>query len=123
MHKPTIPQRLLQFLCTPCIPISDFEVNGQKIGVERAPEPDDICWENSGITMQGAIARKIAFGSLAILILLIGGGAQYGLELLYNSTSDSTLQIVILVSNSLLILIFNSIIMFTLIITTKKERS
>jgi hypothetical protein len=54
-------------------------VKGEQIGVERAPEPDDICWENSGITMGGGILRKVLYGSVALLVLVIGGGTQYGL--------------------------------------------
>ncbi len=73
--------------------------------------------------MGGGILRKILYGSLAFFILLLGGGAQYGLEVLYNSTTDSTLQTLLTASNSIVILIFNSIIMLTLIATTHKERN
>lgn len=70
--------------------------------------------------MCGGIARKTLYGSIALLILILGGAAQYGLEVLYNLTSDSTLQTVLTISNSLVVLVFNSIIMMTLIVTTKK---
>jgi len=73
--------------------------------------------------MSGAISRKLLFGMIGIVILMLGGGAQFGLELLYNSTSDSTLQNVISVGNSLIVTVFNTIIMITLVITTKLERN
>lgn len=95
-------------------------MKGEKISIERAPEPDDICWQNSGITMKGAIGRKMLFSSIAIFILLLGGGTQFGLELLYNQTSDTTLKSVISIGNSLIVTIFNAIIMISLVITTKK---
>lgn len=40
IHKPTICQRILQFFCTPCQPLSELSIKGQAIGIERAPEPD-----------------------------------------------------------------------------------
>jgi hypothetical protein len=70
--------------------------------------------------MGGGIGRKTLYGSVAFVILLVGGGAQYGLELLYNATTDPTFQTVLTISNSFVVLVFNSIIMLTLIATTKK---
>ena len=55
-------------------------MKGQNIAIERAPEPDDIVWENSKITMEGAIARKLVYNSLAILLLCVSGGAQFGIS-------------------------------------------
>ena len=72
-------QRILQFFCTPCVPISDLKIKDTAIGIERAPEPDDICWQNSGITLKGAIGRKIFLGFIALIVLLLGGLTQFGL--------------------------------------------
>jgi hypothetical protein len=40
IHKATCGQSILQFFCTPCIPMSELTVKGQPVGIERAPEPD-----------------------------------------------------------------------------------
>lgn len=73
--------------------------------------------------MGGGIIRKVLYGSIALLVLLLGGGTQYGLGLLYNSTSNYTTQTFISALSFIVILVFNFIIMMTLIITTKKERN
>ena len=78
-YRPNIFQKLLQCIWTPCIPRSDYTVKGEKVAIERAPEPDDIVWANSGISMCGAITRKTLYGLLSIFVLLCGGAAQYGL--------------------------------------------
>lgn len=37
VHKPSVGQRILQFFCTACTPISETTVKGVNIGIERAP--------------------------------------------------------------------------------------
>jgi len=70
--------------------------------------------------MGGAIGRKMGFGMIGVLILIIGGGAQYGLQLLSKSTSDESVKSMIDVLTSILITVFNAIIMISLVITTEK---
>lgn len=84
IYEPYLYQRFCYCLCDPCVPLSDFEVNGHPVAVERAPEPDDIKWENASVTFCGGIWRKIFYSFLTILLLLAGGAAQYGLAVLQN---------------------------------------
>jgi len=70
--------------------------------------------------MGGAIGRKMGFGMIGVLILIIGGGAQYGLQLLSKSTSDESVKSMIDILTSILITVFNAIIMISLVITTEK---
>lgn len=72
--------------------------------------------------MYGAICRKIVYGILDILILLVGGGVLYGLGLLSKSTSDVNVQAIITNASSVFVIIFNSIILVILVLTTEKER-
>jgi hypothetical protein len=37
IHKPTLLQKIIQFFCTPCLPLSDFMIGDQKVSIERAP--------------------------------------------------------------------------------------
>jgi len=57
-----------------------------------------------------------------LLILIVGGGVLYALQLLSQSTADSNLQAALTYGSSIAVTIFNSIILFSLVITTEKER-
>lgn len=70
--------------------------------------------------MNGAIARKTMTGAVSIFILLIGGGTQYGLSLLASSSPNST---VLDTASSLIVTVFNVVLMLTLSYLTKKERN
>jgi hypothetical protein len=59
--------------------------------VERAPEPDDIIWENSNLSIKGAIGRKIGYNLLSFAILAVGGAAQYGLAVLETTLTNEKL--------------------------------
>jgi hypothetical protein len=51
---------------------------------------------------------------------LVGGGAQYGLSLLASSSPNST---VLDTASSLIVTVFNVVLMLTLSFLTKKERN
>lgn len=86
-------------------------MKGQRIAVERAPEPDDIIWENSKISIGGAIIRKLIYNSLAILLLSFGYGVQYGLAIAKTKISqDSTTQLIMSTLISITIFIINLVI-------------
>jgi hypothetical protein len=59
-------------------------------------------------------------GAISVLVLLVGGGTQYGLSLMASSDPDSTL---LNTASSLLVTIFNVILMLALGFLTKKERN
>jgi heme/copper-type cytochrome/quinol oxidase subunit 2 len=70
--------------------------------------------------MRGAICRKSMTGAISVLVLLVGGGTQYGLSLMAKSDPDST---VLNTASSLLVTIFNVVLMLALGFLTKKERN
>lgn len=82
LYKPSVVQKVIQFFCDPCTPLSNFQVKAERVSIQRAPEPDDIVWENSKISIPGAIFRKSIFNLLGALVLFAGGAAQYGLAIL-----------------------------------------
>ena len=109
---------------TPCIPKSDYRVKGEEVAIERAPEPDDIIWENAGISIGGAICRKTLYSFLSIIMLLLGGGVQYGLAVASTKTAqDSQTQLLMSTVSSLTVSVLNAIIQFFLVFTSEKERN
>jgi len=69
--------------------------------------------------MGGAISRKITFGVISILILLVGGVAQYGLAILSKQVaSDSLWKLVFQYGNPVVVMIWNSIILSSLELMT-----
>lgn len=64
--------------------------------------------------MLGSICRKTLYTVIAIIILLLGGGAQYGLQLLSLSTQDSTAKSLLGIASSVIVTIFNAVILITL---------
>jgi heme/copper-type cytochrome/quinol oxidase subunit 2 len=73
--------------------------------------------------MNGAICRKLGTGCVSVVILFVGGFAQYGLSVLSDSTQDSTAQTILTTASSLIVTIFNVILMLVLGFLTKKERN
>ena len=111
----------MQCIWTPCIPLSDFRVRGENIAVERAPEPDDIVWENTKISLKGAICRKTLYSFFSILLLLVGGGIQYGLAVAQTKASqDSQTQLIMSTISSISISIINAVIQIFLVFTSQK---
>jgi len=69
--------------------------------------------------MGGAISRKITFGVISILILLVGGVAQYGLDILSKQVaSDSLWKLVFKYGNPVIVMVWNSIILSSLELIT-----
>jgi hypothetical protein len=57
-----------------------------------------------------------------LLVLALGGGVLYALQLLSQSTSNGTLQAVLTYGSSIVVIVFNEIILVILVMTTEKER-
>lgn len=70
--------------------------------------------------MCGAICRKTLFNFLAIIILLIGGAAQYGLAVSQNQITNPTTKQLMSIALSVLITIFNFLIVQFLVFTSRK---
>jgi hypothetical protein len=73
--------------------------------------------------MNGAICRKVVTGVISVMILLVGGGAQYGLSLISTTTTNESMKTVLSTISSLIVTIFNVVLMIALSILTKKERN
>lgn len=115
-------QNLKQFFCTSIQPLSEMTVKGQEIGIERAPEPDEIHWENTGITQNGSICRKVSYGLISFMVLFLGGWGQYWLFIL-SARSAPESKIFFRLFNPCFVLIWNSIIGMVIIKLTEKERN
>lgn len=98
-----------------------YKVKDKPVVVKRAPEPDDIRWENADIPRPSIIRRKILtyFGS--ICILLLGGYIQYLLQVKKLSITDESLQNIYNIISSASITVFNIIISVFLQVVTDKE--
>jgi hypothetical protein len=73
--------------------------------------------------MNGAICRKLAFGLVSILILMVGGAAQYALAILNKQATSDILKLMFQFANPIIVMIWNSIILSSLELMTEKERS
>lgn len=91
--------------------------NKRYITVTRAPEPNDIYWENLSIGRAERM-KRIAITYTAVLALIgCSFGVVYGLDQAAHTT-QGFISIVI----SLVIVVFNSIISYVIISLTKYER-
>lgn len=95
-------------------------VKGERIAVERAPEPDDIVWENSKISMQGAILRKSLYSLLSILLLAAGGACLYGLAIATVKAPSELVKKIMTTAFSIVVSLLNFIIEIFLIFTSRK---
>jgi hypothetical protein len=70
--------------------------------------------------MGGAISRKVLLSACSFLFLILGGAGQYGLALAKTKVVDENELMVLNIASSILITVFNTIIIQILIITSKK---
>lgn len=61
--------------------MSEFTVRKEYVVIQRAPEPDDIIWQNLGKSPKVIILRKIVTNFLGVLLLVANGIIQYLLAL------------------------------------------
>jgi hypothetical protein len=64
----------------------------------RAPEPEDVIWENIGIPDYSIILRKILTYFVTILLLCASFGIVYGLTMLQFTYTNEILSIAISLS-------------------------
>ena len=93
------------------------------MGIERAPEPDEIYWENTGITTKGSICRKLSLGMVSILMLFIGGMAQYGLAVLTTKATTDIEKYAFRIVNPIIVIVWNSVILSVIVTLTERERN
>lgn len=89
--------------------------------MERAPEPDDILWENADVP-KSRQRRNIILAYFFGIIILGGGGAiQYFLQYFQNQITDLTTKSYFSYASSIIITVSNAIIIQFLIFVTKLE--
>jgi hypothetical protein len=78
---------------------SKFE---SKVVVTRAPEPEDIIWDNIGISSCSIYLRKLMTYFVTLLLLGASFGIVYGLTALQETLKNSILSIAISLSITLI---------------------
>jgi hypothetical protein len=73
--------------------------------------------------MTGAICRKTLYNILGVVILLLGGASQYGLALAQNQITDPFINNLLSIALSLVVTVFNFLILQFLVYTSQKERN
>lgn len=102
-----------------CAAQGSFEVNGKTVVIKRAPEPDDILWENTDIP-KSRLFRNIFFSYFfGIVILLTGGVIQYFLQYFQLQITDPVTNSYFSYLTSITVTIFNGIIVNFLTFVTK----
>lgn len=64
--------------------------------------------------MSGAICRKVAFGLISFMILVVGGVAQYGLAILNKQATSDIAKTIFQFANPVIVMVWNSIILSSL---------
>ena len=93
-----------------CLNYGHFDIKGQAVVIERAPEPDDLLWHNSDIPRCTIIRNKIFSYFVSVSILVLGGAIQYFLEIQKNNITDRSLLTFYNILSSLSISVFNFIL-------------
>lgn len=87
----------------------------------RAPEPDDILWQNADIP-KSRLLRNVFFSYFfGIAILLSGGIVQYILQYSQQQIKDEDIYTYFSYATSIIVTLYNAIIVQFLIIATKLE--
>ena len=68
--------------------------------------------------MSGSICRKVGFGLISVMILLIGGAAQYGLAILNKQATTDLAKTIFRFANPVIVMAWNSVIMIAIVLMT-----
>lgn len=92
--------------CSKALFFRPRSLEGAEVKAARAPEPEDVIWENIGIPDNAIIQRKLLTYFVTLILLGLSFGIVYGLTLLQQTYNNSILSIGI----SLSITVINIII-------------
>ncbi|CAD8053330.1 unnamed protein product [Paramecium primaurelia] len=103
-----------------------FYFKDKLISIRRAPEPDDIFWENCGIENSIKIKRKFISWIVVFVLLGISFATLYGLEYLQNQYLSNDLDFITKTSisllKSLIITIVDALIYYFITLLANHER-
>lgn len=88
---------------------------------ERAPEPDDILWQNADKPRSSIIRNKIISYLVSICLLLVGGYIQYALQIKKQELVDQTIINLYNILSSISVVVFNFVISQFLVFMTARE--
>lgn len=95
-------------------------IRKENVVIQRAPEPDDIIWQNLGKSPKVIILRKILTNFIGVLLLVTNGVIQY-LFALWSVSQPLETQSNISILSSIIVNIVNYLITVFFIWSTKKE--
>jgi hypothetical protein len=78
------------------------------VATSRAPEPEDIIWENIGIPQNEIVKRKLLTYFVTFMLLCTSFGIVYGLTLLQMSYKNAILSIAISLSITIINIVIGS---------------
>ena len=56
-----------------------YRIKNEFVSIYRAPEPEDVIWENCNTSTQQLFIRTFIFFGLSVFILIIGLSLQFGI--------------------------------------------
>lgn len=98
-----------------------FTIKNERIVITRAPEPDDILWENSDKPRKKVFRNKVLSMTCGVILLLLGGGVQYLLDYLQQKVGSGIIVTLYSIASSISITLFNWIIVQFLVFVTHLE--
>ncbi|CAD8213980.1 unnamed protein product [Paramecium octaurelia] len=104
-----------------------FYFKDKLIQITRAPEPDDVFWENCGYSLKYKIKQRTLSWLITLVLLVSSFFILFGLDYVQNNyLKDQNINYVLLtiisLIISLIILIINAMIYFSITILAKKEK-
>lgn len=100
--------------------MSQFKINNRQVAISRAPEPDDIRWNNLGKTKKHIFCNQVVTFGFGVLLLLLGGVIQYGLTL-WQQKAEESYKKPISAFSTIIVTLTNYLISFYLIWSTRLE--
>ena len=98
----------------------EYEVKNKLVVVKRAPEPDDVLWENAHVTQRDKFINMVLAFILGAIVLIVGAIIQYYLKYL-DYVSKTSFDWFYTYLSPVILFIYDEYIVEILIITTKTQ--
>jgi Ca2+/Na+ antiporter len=79
------------------------------VAIERAPEPDDILWENSQLSMKDSIITKTKYNLITVLIVCVSGVLLFLIAFATKKMSQS-LELIMNILFAVLVCVLNFVL-------------